>query len=169
MYIDSLFMRDKIKNYLILGMAIVIALLFVFKGCGDSKRTDVGVGIKPELIKQDSFRTVIKWVDSVRVKEIVKWRNMTRITDSVKCYTEIIPFIQACDTIIKIDSVEIASLKGLVKLDSVVQVKLIVLLDSVVQVNKSLNKKVKRNRTLAKLAFVTGLFGGGALGVKISK
>lgn len=155
---------EKIKNYALLICVIIIALLFIFKGCNKD------VTYKPvtiETVRQDSFRTVIKYHDSTRVHHINKWRNMTRIVDSTVCYTEIVNLIAECDTIIKIDSVQISSLKGLVKLDSNIQVILFKRIRSDSVLITKLNKKVKRNRVLAKVAFVSGLFGGSFVGYKL--
>lgn len=145
---------------------LAICLMLLTRGCNK------GVTYKPVTIetkRQDSFRTVIKWVDSTRITHLTKWHNMTRIVDSTKCYTEIVHIIQECDTIIKIDSVEIASLKGLVRLDSNIQVILFKRIRSDSTLIVKLNKKVKRNRTIAKVAFITGLGLGGFVGFKVAK
>lgn len=143
----------------------LITLLFFLKRC-ESKPV-IFTDLKSELKAQDSFRTIIKYKDSVRVKELVKWRNMTRINDSFPCYSEIKTIIAEADTIIKIDSVEIGNLKTLVSLDSVIQVKLFdrIVSDSVTICK--LNRKVKRNRVIAKLAFLAGLGSGSYLGFKL--
>lgn len=155
-------MSDKIKNYIIIGLGLTLVIIWLLRSC-ESKPIQVNTP------RQDSFRTVIKYHDSTRLHHINKWRTITRIVDSVKCYEEIKYLIAECDTIIKIDSVQIASLKGLVRLDSNIQVILFKRIRSDSTLIVKLNKKVKRNKVLAKLAFVTGLFGGGYLGVKVAR
>ncbi len=126
---------------------ILLLALVVFK-CGNEPKKPEPVNI-PEIKQQDSFRTIIKHKDSVRVKEVLKWRNMTHITDSVKCYTEIIPFIAQCDTIILHDSILIGTMDKALDLDSTIQNKLINRISQDSAKIVKLEKKVKRNRKLA--------------------
>lgn len=162
------FTSDTLKAFAF-GILLTGIVVLLFKNCGGETKPVQSIDLKPELKKQDSFRTVIRYHDSTRLTVLKKWKTITKIHDSVKCYEEIKYIIQACDTIIKIDSVQIASLKGLVRLDSNIQVILFKRIRSDSVLITKLNKKVKRNRTLAKLAFVTGLFGGGYLGVKVAR
>lgn len=157
--------KDNYKLLAIILLSTTILILSELRSCSPDPVTPLG--FKPEIKLQDSFRTIIKYKDSVRVKELVKWRNMTRINDSFPCYSEIKTIIAEADTIIKIDSTEIGNLKALVSLDSVIQVKLFdrIVSDSVIICQ--LTRKVKRNRTIAKLAFIAGLCSGGYLGFKL--
>jgi len=89
---------------------------------------------------------------------------MTRIKDSIKCYEVLVPFIAQCDTVIKVDSILISSLKGQVSNDSVIIFKQSLMLkaDSIHIVK--LDKKIKRNRRLA-LFFGAIVAGGVAIQV----
>lgn len=160
-------MKINKDNYLIGALILLTLALIVslFKKCESKPITPIG--LKPEIKRQDSFRTIIKYKDSVRIKELVKWRTIKHSADSFPCYTEIKYIIAQADTIIKIDSTEISNLKALVSLDSVIQVKLFdrIVSDSVIICQ--LTRKVKRNRTIAKLAFLAGLGSGGYLGFKL--
>ena len=147
---------------------ILLLALVVFKTCNSEPKPVQGINLKPEIKAQDSFRTIIKYKDSVRIKEVLKWRNMTHITDSVKCYTEIIPFIAQCDTIILHDSILIGTMDKALDLDSTIQNKLINRISQDSAKIVKLEKKVKRNRNLAKLSFFTGTALGAFIGIKAS-
>lgn len=142
--------------FVLLGILVII----MFKRCGLEPATVV----IPEKALQDSFRTVIKYHDSVRVKEVLKWRTMTHITDSIKCYEVLVPFIAQCDTVIKIDSILISSLYSQHSNDSIIISKQdsIIRLDSVRIVK--LDKKLKRTR---RIALGLGAVLTGAIGVKL--
>lgn len=145
----------------VVALVAIFLLLMNLRGCDPSKPKPVVI---PEQARTDSFRTVIKYQDSVRVKEVLKWRTMTQITDSVKCYEVLVPFIAQCDTVIKYDSILITSLKGQVSNDSVIIFKqgLMLKADSIHIVK--LDKKVKRNR---RLALFFGAIVAGGVGVKL--
>ena len=141
-----------------------ICLLLMFKRCD---APEPAIGVIPELKVKDSFRVVIKYHDSTRLHYLSKWRFKTRMIDSSPCYTEVKTIIAQCDTVIMFDSILITSLKANIANDSVIIFKqgLMLKADSL-QICK-LNKKVKRNKIIAKVAFITGLIGGGVAGVKL--
>lgn len=141
---------------------LVIWLLLMFNRC-DSPQP--AIGVIPEMKIRDSFRTVIKYHDSTRVHYLSKWRFKTRMIDSSPCYTEVKTIIAECDTVIMADSVLISALKGQVSNDSVIIFKQSLMLKADSLKICKLNKKVKRNKIIAKVAFITGLIGGGAAGV----
>ncbi len=148
---------ERIKTYLLFVSLGVILLLWLCRGCG---KDIVNPPMNTYKHRQDSFRTIIKYRDSTRVKDLIKWRNLTRITDSAPCYTQIIPIIQACDTIIVHDSIEIVSLKGLDSLDSTI---IALKTDTI----KTLRLKLKWQKVKTKVAFIVGLGSGGVLGFKL--
>jgi len=134
------------------------------------KRCDApqpAIGVIPEMKIRDSFRTVIKYHDSTRVKTIVKHRTVvkTALKDSTKCYTEIVQVVESCEKVIAADSVLITSLKANIANDSAIIFKQGLMLKADSLKICKLNKKVKRNKIIAKVAFITGLIGGGAAGV----
>jgi hypothetical protein len=137
-----------------------ICVLLLFKRCPSTQPALA----QPDLRVRDSFRTVIKFHDSVRVNYITKWRNRTHLVDSSPCYTEVKTIIAECDTIIKVDSILISSLKDQANNDSVIIFKqgLMLRADSI-HIAK-LNKKVKRNR---RIALGLGAVLAGAVGVKV--
>lgn len=141
-----------------------ICILLMFKRCDAPQPA---IGVIPEMKIRDSFRTVIKYHDSTRVHYLSKWRFKTRMIDSSPCYTEVKTIIAECDTVIMADSVLISALKGQVSNDSVIIFKQSLMLKADSVYIGKLNKKVKRNRTIAKIAFITGLGLGGVVGVKI--
>lgn len=153
---------ERIKDWSpVIALIAIFLLLMNLRGCGPSKPMPMVI---PEMARTDSFRTVIKYQDSVRVNYITKWRNKTRLVDSSPCYTEVKTIIAECDTIIKVDSILISSLKGQVSNDSVIIFKqgLMLKADSI-HIGK-LNKKVKRNR---RIALGLGAVLAGAIGVKL--
>lgn len=141
-----------------------ICLLLMFKRCD---APEPAITTIPELKIKDSFRVVIKYHDSTRLHYLSKWRFKTRMIDSTVCYTEVKTIIAECDTVIMADSILITSLKANIANDSVIIFKqgLMLKADSL-QICK-LNKKVKRNKIIAKVAFVAGLISGGVAGVKL--
>jgi hypothetical protein len=130
----------------VLALVAIFLLLMQLRGCN---KPSVASTTIPEQARTDSFRTVIKYHDSTRVHYLNKWRNKTRLVDSSPCYTEVKTIIAECDTIIKVDSILISSLKGQVSNDSVIIFKqgLMLKADSIHIVK--LDKKVKRNRRIA--------------------
>lgn len=145
----------------VVALVAIFLLLMNLRGCDPSKPKPVVI---PEQARTDSFRTVIKYQDSTRIHYITKWRNKTRLVDSSPCYTEVKTIIAECDTIIKVDSILISSLKGQVSNDSVIIFKkgLMLKADSIHIVK--LDKKVKRNR---RLALFFGAIVAGGVGVKL--
>lgn len=122
---------------------------------------------KPKTIIQtevrDSLIEVVKYRDSVRTEYINKWRTIKVKPDSVPCDTFLEHVITFCDTIIYVDSLHIASLETLVKEDSIIIGKCFKRIsEDSLEINK-LNKKLKRQKLFTKVAFFTGLVGGGAL------
>lgn len=157
-------MIERIKDWspFLAFVFLGILVIMMFKRCGMSPQPSIAV--IPEMARTDSFRTVIKYHDSVRVNYITKWRNKTRLVDSSPCYTEVKTIIAECDTIIRVDSILISSLKGQVSNDSVIIFKqgLMLKADSIHIVK--LDKKVKRNR---RLALFFGAIVAGGVGVKL--
>lgn len=122
---------------------------------------------EPKIIIQTEFRDslieVFKYRDSIRTKYINKWRTIKVKPDSYPCDTFLQHVITFCDTIIYVDSLTIASLKSVVKEDSVIISKCTKRIsEDSLEINK-LNKKLKRQKIFTKVAFFTGLVGGGAL------
>ena len=99
--------------YLILFSALIIALLLP-KCSNDNKHTFRYI----EKIKR--IHDTVRIVEAQRVKVLTKWRTLR---DSVNVYhldTIIRDVILTCDTIIKLDSTNIALLNDIIKVQEVV-------------------------------------------------
>lgn len=154
-------MIERIKDWSpVIALIAIFLLLMNLRGCDPSKPKPVVI---PTRV-QDSFRTVIKYQDSVRVHYITKWRNKTRLVDSSPCYTEVKTIIAECDTIIKVDSILIGSLKSQHSFDSTVIFNQYIRIKGDSAHIVKLDKKLKRNR---RLALGLGAIVAGAVGVKL--
>ena len=154
------------RKYILIIFVLLCGYIFLITN--KCKREVVSSNnITPELIKRDSFRTIIKYRDSVRIQHVHHW-NKIKLIDTLPCDTFVKLVISKCDTVIKYDSLQIVSLNDLVKQDSVIIGKLLEgkKEDSLSIVK--LNKKLKRQKVLTKLGFVSGIFIGGAVGIKIN-
>ena len=140
---------------------------YIFLLTNKCKKEVVSSNIPPELVKRDSFRTIVKYRDSIRIQHVHHW-NKIKLIDTLPCDTFVKLVISKCDTVIKYDSLTIVSLNDLVKQDSVVIGKLLEgkKEDSLSIVK--LNKKLKRQKLLTKIGFGTGIILGGAVGIKIN-
>lgn len=119
-------MKINKDNYGMLAIILLLAIALILSGlrtCEPKPIIHTPIDLKPELKKQDSFRTVIRYHDSARLTVLKKWKTITNIKDSVKCYEEIKYVIQACDTVLKADSTLIVALYGQHSNDSVIQFK----------------------------------------------
>jgi len=156
------------KNKILIALSIIAVLILtalVFKQC-NKPIPYVPINIANETRIKDSFRVVIKYHDSTKIKTITDHRIkvVTMLKDSTKCYTEIVQIAQSCETVIRADSVLIDALKGQHSNDSVIIDKLSdkVLADSLTI--KKLNKRLKRQKLITKFAFGIGAILGGVGG-----
>lgn len=159
------------KNKIVVAISILIVLIvtaLILKQC-NKPIPYIPVSIANETRIKDSFRVVIKYHDSTRIKTVTDHRVkvVTMLKDSTKCYTEIVEIAKSCETIIRADSVLIDALKGQHGNDSVIITKLSdkVLSDSLTI--KKLNKRLKRQKLITKLAFWGGAILGGAGGYNV--
>lgn len=110
---------QKIIGYLV---AIILTIV-IMKSCKNEAEplySKPRIVIKKEIVELtksvDSTKAIVKGIDSVRVKTIVKWRIKTDTVHEA-CDT----LVLICNEIIKIDSSEIASLKHITLLqDSII-------------------------------------------------
>lgn len=160
---------DKIKNIIITILGILFACWLLFHSCGHSKpeqyvrSTKIQSGLKKERSLKDSVR--IK--DSIRIHWVDKYRKDKSVLKGFPCDSVLPIIIADCDTVIIKDSTELVAMRKLRTQDSllIVDYQIQGNLDSVT-IGK-LERKVHRNRTLAKLAFVTWIGLGGFVGVKL--
>ena len=128
-------------------LILSIVLLVLLKRCEPKLPTPINI---PELHIKDSFRTVIKYHDSVRVHHLNKWKlfKEQQLKDTTNpCNTEIRFVIQKADTVIKADSSLISSQRELIKLDSIIQLKQ----DSIISQKSDSIKTLTRKLKWAKL------------------
>lgn len=115
---------DKYSWLIIILLLVIIGLKF----CSPStsrKETTVPISLKNETRIKDSFRTVIKYHDSTRVKTVIKHRELikTILKDSTACFTEVLYVSESCEDVMAKDSILISSLYGQHKNDSIISLK----------------------------------------------
>jgi hypothetical protein len=150
--------KPKYWIFIVFGLIVIWLTALVHKCEHKPKpKTHVNFAIRDSIIK------VVEYRDSIRTQTITKWRTVKVKPDSIPCDTFLQTVIQFCDTIISVDSAQIASLKGLVKQDSIIITGLVkrVNEDSIELV--SMSKKLKRQKLYTKLSFGAGVIVGGAL------
>jgi len=151
--------KPKYWIFIVFGLIILWLTAITYKCEHKTKKTYVTNEIK----KRDSIITVVKYRDSIRTQTITKWRTIKVKPDSIPCDTFLQHVITFCDTIISVDSAEIASLKGLVKQDSVIITGLVKRVNEDSIELMTVNKKLKRQKLYTKLSFGAGCLIGGAL------
>lgn len=160
---------ERAKDIALIILLGIVICLWLFRGCGKSKPDQY---VRPTKIATDTKKGVelkqeAKIKDSIRIHWVNKYRADKTNPLKLPCDTFIKVIIADCDTVIVKDSVEVVSLQKVIKQDSVV------IVDYQQQANADsvtitkLERKVRRNRVLAKWAFVTGLGLGGWVGWKL--
>lgn len=160
-------LNNNFPKYSWLALVILTGLFLFFctRNCKPHPPKPIDIGA--EVKKKDSFRVVIKYRDSIRIERVIKYRYLKQNKDSLPCNT-LIEFIElACDTIIKVDSLEITALKKTLQLDSAIIFKQGLMLKSDSVYIGKLSRKLKRQKFLTKAAFVLGLGAGGYVGTKL--
>lgn len=153
-----------IKYYIpFILVSIILIIVLFWKGCKEPEplyskpRTVEKIKIVKWNKQEDSTKTQVKKQDSVRVKYIVKWRELK--ADTV--YKECQELIVTCDTLIKVDSTEIASLKHVVSIsDSIIKDQKLMLHNDSLDIF-CLKKQIKKHRR-QKALLATGLIVVGA-------
>lgn len=110
---------------IIIGILLTVIVIMSFKDCAGHKETTVPINLKNETRIKDSFRTVIKYHDSTRIKTVIKHRELVKtiLKDSTACYTEVLYVSESCEGVIAKDSILISSLYGQHKNDSIINLK----------------------------------------------
>ena len=152
--------KPKYWIFIIFGLIILWLTAITYK-CEhkQGKKTYV----TSELKKRDSIIEVVKYRDSIRVEYVTKWKRIKVKPDSIPCDTFLQHVITFCDTIIQVDSAEIASLKGLVKQDSIIITGLVKRVNEDSIELMTVTKKLKRQKLYTKLSFGAGVIVGGSL------
>lgn len=151
------------NNWLkVLALILLIVLICLIPKCQNEPKQSIN-DFKPLIQKRDSIIKIVEYKDSIRTVYVTKWRKIKLNPDTLPCDSFVHEIISVCDTLILKDSSEIASLKDVIKQDSVIQAKYQaqILADSIVIA--TVNKKLKRQKFFTKAAFVGGLITGGAV------
>lgn len=161
-------MKDNLKTIALFILIGIVVFQFIFRGCGDPvKPVPINNKIIADTKKLETFKAIAVRSDSIRIVYRDHYRYIKTNPLKLPCDTFVKVVIAYCDTVLVKDSTEIETLKMVVKQDSVL------IIDYQEQGNKDsvlitkLERKVKLNRTFAKIAFVTGLGLGGFVGIKL--
>lgn len=136
----------------VVALVAIFLLLMNLRGRHREPKPINQINLKPELKAQDSFRTVIKYIEKERLVEVVKWQKTKEkaLRDSTPCGTEIRFIVQQADTVIKIDSILIVTLKNQHNNDTVIQVKQADIIQQKTDSIKTLSKKLKWSKLKTK-------------------
>lgn len=143
-----------IAKVIFFATVLIVACIFLFKGCDDDHIV-VATPDKTDSLKKvisaqervtDSLLIIAKKKDSVRVEFVIKWRKLKVDTAFIPCDSILPKIVNLCDSIIYVDSSEIATLKQVIKNDSSIiqNYKRVAINDSTTIV--SLNKDIKKHK-----------------------
>lgn len=151
--------------YALLVLAFAVLIIYLFPPNCSGKPY---IAAKPTvLIKQkDSIRDRIVYKDRERIVYVTKYRTLKGKVDSIPCPEALNQVIVLTDSIIVVDSSLISSLKAELLVDSLIinEQGKVIKKDST-QIVK-LERKLKRNRKLARFFFGTTVLTGAALYLK---
>lgn len=153
--------NDNRNYYLLGGIILTMVILFTVSKCNRGQSVPQ---FHIETKVRDSIRTVIEYKDSIRTKYIHHWHTI-RYDSLIPCET----LVLFCDTIIRIDSSEIASLKAELVQDSIIEAQLYENIRKDTTVIRKLNKSLKRQKFITKVAFATGVIAGSVGTYKLTK
>ncbi len=163
----SLNLSNLIAKLIFFAAILIVACIFLFKGC-DEDHVVVATPDKTDSLKKviseqervtDSLLVIAKKKDSVRVEYVTRWRKLKGDTAFIPCVSILPKIVNLCDSIVYVDSSEIATLKQVIKSDSVIKqnYKNVVTNDSIAIV--SLNKEVKNQKQQKRLIGGIGAIG----------
>lgn len=158
---------DITAKVIFFAAVLIVACVFLFKGCDEDRGVvatpDKTDSLKKVIVEQekvkDSLLVIAKKKDSVRIETIVKYRYLKGRIDSIPCEELLPKIVNICDSIILVDSSQIATLKQVIKTDSSIiqNYKKIIVNDSTTIV--SLNKEVKKQKRQKKIVGGIGAVG----------
>lgn len=162
-------MKQAVKYIILVAIAVALTL-YLGDGCNESppikdSSDSIKTVIKTLVFKKDSLQGIASKKDSVRTKEVVKWRELKRyiyIHDTIPCDSLLPIVINTCDSVISADSSLIVTLKNVIRNDSSIisnQAKIIVSDSTQIAVLNKEIKKHKRHKVglLAALAVMLGI------------
>ena len=77
--------KERFKDICIFGLVACVVALFFLRDCHREPKPVNQIDLKPELIRKDSFRTVIKYHDSTKVKTVINHRTLFKTMIRRKC------------------------------------------------------------------------------------
>jgi hypothetical protein len=158
----NLHLNNDNRNYYILGgIILVMVIIFTLRRCN---RVQPVPPLRIETKVRDSIRTVVIVKDSIRTKYVHHWHTI-RYDSLIPCEVK----LAIADTVILIDSSEIASLKQLIGQDSIIISKLYDNIRKDTIVIRKLNKSLKRQKFITKIAFGAGAILGSIGTYKLTK
>jgi len=113
-------------KWFIIGCIIVISIIIasILPKCEGEKYEPLDGVIKDSIVKQkvrkDSVSKEVVIKDSIRIVYITKWRTLKGQIDTLPCPEVLTKVITLTDSIISIDSSEIASLKAEILIDGLI-------------------------------------------------
>lgn len=158
------------KNVFVWALVIAVCVL-LFDKCGNEKsvvQIQSSDSLKNVISQQyerriDSLKA-IEHKDSIRVEYVVKWRKIKQDTEFLPCDSILTKIVNLCDSIIYVDSSQIATLKNVISIDDsiIANYKKTTKQDSINIV--LLNKEVKKHKKHKKFLFA-GLIGVGVISI----
>lgn len=147
----------------IVVIALTIIVMSVFK-CSHSEPVQIDplkTKIQAEVKAGDSLKKIAVKSDSVRIEYVIKWRKLKADTVKIPCDSLLKKLVHICDTIVTVDSTEIANLKKVIVNDSLIISDCFKVIKNDSLAIIGLNKTLRRQKFKNKLV-VIGL--GGLLG-----
>lgn len=138
----------KFSKYFPYFIILILTCWLFAKGCNSAPQfSEPRIVFKDRIIKltqqSDSTKAIANKQDTVRTKLIVKWRTKTK--DSV-VYKPCEELILICDSIIVVDSSQIASLRQVIKIDSSIIATQKIMLHSDSLDIKCLQKSIRKHK-----------------------
>ncbi len=167
---------EKMRKYILPLLAIlgvIVVTLLIFRGCGDmapeqpitpDKTDSLKAVISEQYERRIDSIIAIKKKDSVRVEYVTRWRKMKGDTAYIPCDSILPKIVNLCDSIIYVDSSQIATMKSVIAMDDSIisNYKKVVENDSITIVG--LNKQIKKHKRQKKW-LVAGIAATGVVAI----
>jgi len=155
----------KFKNQIVVLLLATIVCLLLFDKCNKkvepTSSVEISDSIKQAISAQYEARIdsliLDKQKDSIRVQYVTKWRKLKQDTAFIPCDSILPKIVNLCDSIILVDSSQIATLKNIVALDDSIisNYKKVTKNDSLLIVSQ--NKEIKKHKRHKKILIVTNV------------
>lgn len=152
-----------------LALLLTIVFFWLFGGCEDKTvKVDPLSKIYPKIKKRDVLKQEAKRQDSIRIVYKDRWHKAKEDSKKLPCDSALPIIINACDSVVFVDSTEIVALKNVIAQDSLIQKDYKEQVDSLKNVNAKLEKQVKREKLKTKgVLLLWGLREAAGVGAKI--